>query len=55
MRIINSIRFLLTFIFVGIFTGITCLLYGTEEALEVLQKQGIILTNDKNERNRKKQ
>lgn len=51
MNLINAIRFLLTFIIVAVYTSITCLLFGTEKALESLRKKGVILTNDKKERN----
>lgn len=51
MRLINSIRFLITFIFVAIYVFIICLLMGTEAALYNLKKMGILLTNDKKERN----
>jgi hypothetical protein len=51
MRIFNSLRFLLTFIIVGLITFFVCLLYGTEAALISLKRNGVILTNDKKERN----
>lgn len=54
MRLINAIRFLLTFIFVAFASCIICLIYGTEKALIGLQNMGILLTNDKDERSGKK-
>ena len=50
MNLINSIRFLITFIIIGFISFFVCLFYGTEKALLTLKNNGIILTNDKEER-----
>jgi hypothetical protein len=53
MRLYNSIKFLFTFIIIGFISGFVCLIYGTEKALISLKRNGIILTNDKKQRNEK--
>jgi hypothetical protein len=54
MILINAVRFLLTFIVIAILSFIWCLLFGVDNTLILLQKNGVILTNDKNLRNEKK-
>lgn len=54
MRLINAVRFLITFIIIAILSFIWCLLYGVDETLSLLQRNGVILTNDKNLRDGKK-
>ena len=50
MRLINALRFLFTFFVISIITFFVCLLYGTDKAIINLRKNGVILTNDENER-----
>ena len=50
MRIWNSIRFLITFTIIGIISFFVCILYGTDAALKNIKNNGIILTNEENER-----
>ena len=54
MRVINSIRFLITFIWLGVLTFGICIIMGTDAVFEILQKNGVILTNDQNKRDGKK-
>jgi hypothetical protein len=50
MRIVNAFRFLFQFIIIAILTFIICLVFGTISSLSFLKSNGIILTNDEEDR-----
>lgn len=50
MRLINSLRFLITFMIIAVMTFFVCIINGTQAALIMLKRNGVVLTNDKKER-----